>query len=56
MKLYYRSFSSLVFAPRALGVVERDTTLVVFEGVICDISRAEIFDIIRSDRARLIVA
>jgi hypothetical protein len=48
--------SSLVFAPRALDVVVRDTTLVVFDGVICDISRAEIFDTIHSDRARLIVA
>ena len=49
-KLHYHSVSSLVFFTlRALSVVVRATTLVVFEQVVRDISRDEGLDIIRSE-------
>ena len=48
-QLCYRPVSSLVFTPRALGVVARATTLVVFEQVVLDISRDEGSDIIRNE-------
>ena len=48
-QLCYRPVSSLVLTPRALGVVVRATTLVVFEQVVRDISRDEGSDIIRNE-------